>query len=262
MATRVVDLLEVVEVEEHDRERTAGAAGARERAVKSLQEHQAVREPSQRIMASLVDERLRRTPQDRHVPDRSRHLGPLLGLEESQRDLGGEAEAIAADAPEIEIGLQAVAAGARPPRGIDTVRRRHELRDRLAGELGGVEPEHQLGAHVAERNPAVHADHNDRVGRVLEQRAEPLLGELDRGHVLAGADNAARAGRRLQTEVWPRRSAPARPDGRSGAQFDGAALVLDEPHRLDKAAAIVRVVHPSHAAQPGAIEPRIRPKIM
>ncbi len=179
MAEAVVDDLEAVDVDEHDRQPAAAAARAGERVLEAVVEQGAVGQPGQRVVQRLMrecvggclldadvldlgDEVQRHAVLPAHEP--RRHRGPHRVPVGVQVALLGVPAVVAA----VEHALEQRAALAQ-------VLRRGDLRPGHAFQLLAGAPEHVAERGVDAREAAVgggeaHADHG-----VLEARAEALL---------------------------------------------------------------------------------------
>ena len=177
----VVDGLEVVEVEQQDRDRLgARVATPGERRRDAVGEERAVGEIGERVVERLMGDRLERLPVGRVAHEGVHALRPVTqGHPHAQLD--GELDAVPPDRVDLERPVDD-----RAPAGPDEPCERAAMR--LAGRLGDdrrderqpdrllARPaERLLGLAVPLDDPSVGAHADERVARSLDHRTEPLL---------------------------------------------------------------------------------------
>ena len=225
MAERVVDLLEVVEVEEEDGEALLRGRAGVERVLEPVDEQRAVREVGQRVVERAVGEPVLQRDAVRHV----------ARVDDGAAD-GGVVQEVRALVLDPAVAAVAVAP-AHEQRAVDRARaveqalvlRAHPLAvvgvhdvDELgAGERLGRIAEDVLDRGRLEADRAVLVEHGHDVGGVVDQRAVPGVGlaagepggqprGLQRHAELPGEASRARCGcRRPPGRACRRRGRPA-----------------------------------------------------
>ncbi len=175
----IVHGLEVVEVEKEDRRRLASAAGPRESVTEAVQEQEAVLQPGQHVVERLVPELLLEdlALRDVAVVDDDTADGRIV-----EQVLGDRLErpprVVGMTGPEFDPRLRN---RSRPPRRPDprsTVGRSSgwmSVADRLADPFVRTPAEDALDGRALVADQAILAEHDDAVGRVLDERPETLL---------------------------------------------------------------------------------------
>jgi hypothetical protein len=204
VAERVVDALEVIEIDHHhaDRHRRPVRLGngnfepvLKQRAIGQLRQGIVLGEVADVLLLALgfgdvgdhADQALHR-PVVVDDADRQRH-GKLLAIAAQPGDLAAQTDDVAVAAA-LEVGDQAVVPGA--------VAFRHQHGDVATDHLAGGEAEHALGGVVEAQHDALRIDRQDAFGAALDHRAMTGLGRAQRArHLLrqlAGTRLRARRG--------------------------------------------------------------------
>ena len=175
----VVDRLEVVEVEEHDRDAAVLAAIARDRVAHALREQCAVGEPGDRVVEGLVRELLLEGLALAHVAAVEDDAADVLVVDEIR-------------AVDLELLRRAVAVHERALHDMRLVPRHRsdvlqqlahapairdvdELRERPAGDLRRRIAEQPLDRRALVRDRPVRPDDGDQVARMAHERSEASL---------------------------------------------------------------------------------------
>ena len=176
VAEAVVHGLEVVEVDEHDRDPRPRAAAAQARLVETVHEQRAIRELGEVVAEHALLELACQLPLHRHVAHRDHETGDVLVAEHVH------------DA-HLEVARLTVAVDEHPDELLVRAERQRAAPVELAGDAvrllrseGFVEPppDQRLGLEAEDRtrtrarvrNHARPVDHEDRVVQALHQRAE------------------------------------------------------------------------------------------
>jgi hypothetical protein len=185
VAERVVDRLEVVQVEVEQRDRRAGAAGAGDRVLEALFEQRTVGEPGQAVVVGEVRQLLLAAVARGHVGGDADHRRPAIvavahrrvgDVEDQLADLHQPRDVLAGECPAGRIG------DLRHP-GVD-------LEHRAAHDLAGHEAEQLERAALREREDPVDVEREQHHRRGLDDRRhlrlrdpEAGLGAAQLGHV-------------------------------------------------------------------------------
>ena len=198
VSERVVDALEVVEVEEHDRERLAAPLRVEDRERKPVVEENPIRQIGERVVVRLVPALLLGAFAVGDVDEAAFHhrFAPTLGLEEALVREHPHGRAVAAFQVELEIDEHALACQPREEglavRGIGVEIQRGDLQDVFT--RGIAEDARERG--IAIENPAVESGSEEPGEIPLEEEPKPLLRRTE-GVVAASAEApTARAPRR------------------------------------------------------------------
>ena len=175
----VVDGLEVVEVDEHDRDPRAGAAAAQAGLVEPVHEQRTVRELGEVVtehpLLELAGElALRGDVTHRH--DESRDVPVAEHVHDAHLEVARDPRAVGEDADQFLVGPEREpdrgAELAGDPVGSSAPRR---LVESPPDELLGVDPEDRARPRARVRDHARAVDDEDRVVQSLDQRPEPAL---------------------------------------------------------------------------------------
>ena len=212
MAERVVDHLEVVEIEEENRDRVRVPARPGQRLVEAVVEEEPVGESRQWVVQRLVGEErlgLLALRDVANVDDHTTDHGIVDEVRVHELEPVPRASGVAG----AELGGRVEAGGGEHAGEVGghsgNVVGMDEVEARLAHEVGGVVPHHvgDRGADVLD--PRVLVDQHDEVVCMLHQRPEPLLGRAERrfreppiGHIVG--KNEPRVTARERERVPPR----------------------------------------------------------
>ena len=184
---RVVDVLEVVEIEEHHRHRAAVALCQRERVLHAIAEQVAVGEQRQRIVEGELPQLLLERFALADVAEVERQtLHRRIARQVAADALDHAARRAALDAqldrPDGAAGAQRHLAEKRPQ--LVGILAPPQPRQRLARDLLGLEPESALERRGGEAHHTLHGHDHDEIGGVGDQRGVALLDQA-RGVALA-----------------------------------------------------------------------------
>ena len=180
MPEAVVDGLEVVEVDEHDRDRRSSALRAQDRVTDTVGEERAVREVRDRIVEGLMRELVLECLSLADVAAVQHDAADVLVLQEVRvLHLELEPRAVAVQQRTLDdMGLRAAADVGLADAGQDLLQALSIGCAEQTGELGPLDvvraiPEDALDGRALVRDDAVGVEHRDEVARVGHERPEP-----------------------------------------------------------------------------------------
>ena len=203
MAEAVVDLLEIVKVDEHQRGRTAGAPGAGEGEIDLLLDEDPVGQAGQRVVVGQVGELLLAAPALADVADDAVEGGaePARAFDPGDGELHGELAAVAADRSGLDAAVQqARARVVADPLGEAAVEgailgRHQQIGDLAAQHVIGQVVEGALGGRVELDDAILLVDGDHAVQRPGDHRAVARQRGLERGHLARALDGQGCVGR-------------------------------------------------------------------
>ena len=187
----VVDELEIIEIEEQDRDPGSRPPGPRERVLQPVQEQGAVRQAGQRIVAGLVDQLLGGEVALGHVPDRGQRQPAVDCLRLADGSLDGELGAVLAPGDQVELApAHRLAVPRLRPGGTE-----QHVVDADARQLIRGVAEEVLGLRVDEHDPTRGVERHECARRALEQGAEAVFVNAGGGRARSAAQAQLGGGR-------------------------------------------------------------------
>ena len=178
MPERVVDHLELVEVDVEQRDRAAAPRGLLDGALEVLLEHRAIGQPGQRVVVGEVGDPLLRGLALGDVADRAEQHPAAVGVDARERDGDRELRAVLAHSHEVRATQQRlnvlVVTQCRPAGIVE--HRPEALGEQLVPwhphQVLAAVPEHHRRGTVHEHDAPALVGADDAVGGALDDRAE------------------------------------------------------------------------------------------
>ena len=196
MAERVVDGLEAVQVEKHQRDVSAGARGIGRGLFEARLHHRAIGQARQGVMVRQELDVACARMALRHVADGRGDEATLVRVDLAHADAHREFTAVLRHGPQVAtgVGVAALPVDFRH-QGEARIARGQQDADRLPHQVCGGVAEHHFRTAIDQRDHPVGVGNDQTVGRGLQQRAEfsfLLLERVDIG--LATAPRAIERG--------------------------------------------------------------------